>query len=157
LVGYSGRGLPEVLDAGERDVADDADRVRETVAALARQRFAVPLVTGGPDVSEMLTGPEPPPGATAALAETRVPLLAVCGMATLLPGAHARPLASIDVPVLAAVGEYDIVGRPEELPGYFPASPGVSVEVIPGAYHNSNVAPGRQLLWDRIARWAQAL
>jgi hypothetical protein len=53
------------------------------------------------------------------------------------------------------VAEHDIVGPPAELPGYFPAAPDVSVDVVLGAYHNSNVAPAGQLLWDRIDRWAR--
>jgi pimeloyl-ACP methyl ester carboxylesterase len=72
-------------------------------------------------------------------------------------GSPAARRASIEVPVLLAVGEHDIVGPPAELPGYFPASTDVQVEVVPGAYHNTNVAPSRQLLWDRIARWARAV
>ena len=154
LAGYSGRGMPEVLDPDERAVSHDPDRIRELGAELARRRFHVPLPTAGGGADELLTGPAPLPGAAGALAQASAPLLAVCGMATLLPGAHTRPLASIEVPVLLAVGEHDIVGSPAELPGYFPASPDVQVEVVPGAYHNTNVAPSRQLLWDRIARWA---
>ena len=155
LLGYSGRGLPEVLEPGERAVADDPDQVRAHLAELARQRFGVPLVGAGGAPSEMMTGPAPLPGALAALARAEAPLLAVCGEATLLPGAHARQLASVDVPVLLAVGEHDIVGPSSELAGYFPASPDLEVEVIPGTYHNSNVAPARELLWDRVATWAR--
>jgi alpha-beta hydrolase superfamily lysophospholipase len=59
--------------------------------------------------------------------------------------------------VLAAVGEHDIVGPAGELAGYFPASPDVEVQVLPGAYHNSKVAPDRQLLWDKLARWARTV
>jgi pimeloyl-ACP methyl ester carboxylesterase len=157
LAGYSGRGMPEVLDPGERAVSHDPDRIRQLGAELARRRFGSPLPTTGRGAGQMLTGPEPLPGAAAALAEASAPLLAVCGMATLLPGAHARPLASIDVPVLLAVGEHDIVGPPAELPGYFRASTDVQVEIVPGAYHNANVAPAREVLWERIARWARAL
>lgn len=155
LLGYSGRGMPHVLDAEERAVADDPDHVRKMVATLARRRFQVPLVTGRRGAGALLTGQAPPPGATAALAKASAPLLAVCGMASLLPGAHTRPLAAVDVPVLLAVGEHDITGPPAELPGYFPASSDVRVDVMPDGYHNSNVAPARQHLWDRIARWAR--
>jgi alpha-beta hydrolase superfamily lysophospholipase len=157
LIGYSGRGLPEVLEPEERAVGDDPERVRDQAAALARRRFHEPLPTAGRGTSALLTGPAPPPGALDALAQASAPLLAVCGLATLLPGAHARQLASVDVPVLLAVAEHDIVGPPAELPGYFPASPDVVVSAFPCAYHNSNVAPSRQLLWNRIAAWARGV
>jgi pimeloyl-ACP methyl ester carboxylesterase len=153
LIGYSGRGMPEVLDADERAVHEDPDEIRE----LARRRFHSPLPTAGRGAGSLLTGPAPPSGAAAALAQASAPLLAVCGQASLLPGAHARQLASVRVPVLLAVGEHDIVGPPAELPGYFPASTDVQIEVVPGAYHNINVAPARQLLWGRIARWARGV
>jgi alpha-beta hydrolase superfamily lysophospholipase len=155
LLGYTGRGLPEVLEPGERAVADDPDQVLDHVAELARRRFGVPLIPAGGAPAEMMTGSAPLPGALAALAQAEAPLIAVCGEATLLPGAHTRQLASVDVPVLLEVGEHDIVGPSAELAGYFPASPAVEVKVIPGAYHNSNVAPARQQLWDRIASWAR--
>jgi pimeloyl-ACP methyl ester carboxylesterase len=157
LLGYSGRGMPEVLGPDERAVADDPDRVREMVATLARRRFQMPLVTGSRGAGQMMTGPEPLPGAVAALAKASAPLLAVCGMATLLPGAHVLPLAAVDVPVLLAVGEHDITGPAAELPGYFPAGADVQVDVVPDAYHNSNVAPTRCVLWDRLARWARTV
>jgi pimeloyl-ACP methyl ester carboxylesterase len=157
LLGYSGRGIPEVLEPEELSVSDDPDRIRELGTALARRRFGEPLSAGGRGAGQMLTGPVPLPGAKAALAGAGAPLLAVCGLASLLPGAHVRQLASVDVPVLLAVAEHDIVGPSAELAGYFPASPDIEVDVIPGAYHNSNVAPARHRLWDRIARWAWRL
>jgi pimeloyl-ACP methyl ester carboxylesterase len=156
LLGYSGRGLPEVLEPAERAICQDPDEVREMTAQLARHRFGEPLLTGSAP-SEFVTGPDPLPGAEAALAQAAAPLLAVCGLATLLAGAHARQLASVDVPVLLAVGEHDIVGPTDELAGYLPASPDVEVEVVAGAYHNSNVAPARQILWDRVASWARGV
>jgi pimeloyl-ACP methyl ester carboxylesterase len=157
LIGYSGRGLPDVLEPDERAVADDPDRIRDLAAALARRRFREPLPAAGRGTGWLLTGPDPPAGALEALAQASAPLLAVCGLASLLPGAHTRQLASVDVPVLLAVAEHDIVGPPAELPGYFPAAPDVAVDVVPGAYHNSNVAPARHLLWDRVAGWARGV
>lgn len=157
LIGYSGRGLPEVLEPHELAISDDGDRVRASSMEFARRRFRVPLPIAGHGASPKLAGPDLPADAAAALAEASAPLLAVCGLTTLFPGAHARGLASIDVPVLVAAAEHDIVGPPEELPGYLPASPDVALQIVPDAYHDSNVAPTRHLLWDRIARWAHGV
>jgi pimeloyl-ACP methyl ester carboxylesterase len=158
LIGYSGRGLPEVLAPWELAIGDDADRVRASSVELARRRFHVPLpVADHASSDQMLVGPGLPADASAALAEANGPLLAVCGLTTLLPGAHTRELASLDVPLLLSVAENDIVGPPDELPGYFPASPAVALQIVPDAHHNSNVAPTRHLLWDRIAHWARTV
>ncbi len=102
---------------------------------------------GLPVLLDRLPGARPTAtGAWSAGCPARSPstALAVCGLATLLPGAHARQLASVDVPVLAAAAEHDSFGPAGELAGYLPASPDVEVQVLPRAYHNSNVAPERQ-------------
>jgi len=33
----------------------------------------------------------------------------------------------------------------------------VLLYVLPGAGHNHNVAPNRELLWDRLATWLRTL
>jgi alpha-beta hydrolase superfamily lysophospholipase len=166
LLGYSGRGLPEVLSPAELAVAGDPDQVRATIVELARARFGRPLVTrdnGGRDrvsdrgdsaTSPMLVGPAAPTAMIAALAAAAAPLLASCGLTSMLPGSNAPELAAIDVPVLLSIAEHDIVGPTHEAPGYLPGSPDVTLHVLPGAFHNSNVATGRERLWDRIALWA---
>ncbi|WP_277872743.1 alpha/beta fold hydrolase [Frankia sp. CcI49] len=157
LVGYSGRGLPEVLRREELAVAHDPAGARDAIVQLARSRFGRPLVSGGPAHSEMLVGPHASPGALGALGAAAGPLLALCGLTSMLPGSHADELASIDVPVLAGVGDHDIVGPPHEIPGHFPGSRDVTVFVLQDAYHNSNIAPNRHLLWDRIRDWTEMI
>jgi pimeloyl-ACP methyl ester carboxylesterase len=157
LIGYSGRGLPEVLDPEELAVAGDADKIRASIVALSRARFGRPLPAGGTSTSEMLVGPTPPDEATTAIEASGSALLAMCGLTSIIPGSHTAELTAVDVPVLLAVAENDIVGPPHEVPGYFPASPDVTLHVVRQAFHNSNIAPTRQALWDRIAAWTRTL
>jgi alpha-beta hydrolase superfamily lysophospholipase len=157
LAGFSRSGLPQVLTPSERAVAGSPARIRDSLVALARERFRTPLPAAPTATSDMLVGPHVEPEAEAALRESADVLLAVCGMSTLIPGSDADVLAAIDVPVLYAIAEHDIVGPPQGAPSAVSASPDVTVHVVAGAFHNSNVASMRYELWDRIATWARAL
>ncbi|MBL7496403.1 alpha/beta hydrolase [Frankia sp. CNm7] len=154
LLGHSGRGWPEMLGPGELAVAGDPVRARASVADLARARFGRALVPSSSGVLELLVGPGLPPAAAAALAGCADSLITPCGLASMIPGSHRDALAAIDVPVLIGLAEHDIAGPPREAPGYLPGCPDVTLHVLAGAYHNSNVAPGRAELWDRIVDWA---
>jgi pimeloyl-ACP methyl ester carboxylesterase len=72
-------------------------------------------------------------------------------------GASRAELSSIDVPLFLGVGDADITGPPERLPGDFPGARDVTLYVLPDSGHNHNVAPTRQQLWDRIARWIRSV
>lgn len=156
LLGHSGRGLPEVLTEEELAVAGDQDNARLAIADLTRARFGRPLVPSGSGISVMLTGPELPGRLAGSLGAAGADLLALCGLTSMIPGGHADVLASIDVPVLLGIAEHDIVGPPREAPAYLTGADDITLYVLPGAYHNSNVAPTRALLWDHLAAWASA-
>jgi alpha-beta hydrolase superfamily lysophospholipase len=157
LLGYSGRGLPEVLLPDELAVAGDPDRIRSSIVALARARFGEPFPRGGTSDSEMLVGPGFPDGARAAIAVAASALLPTGGLFSMLPGSHAAELAAIDVPVFLGQAEHDITGPPDETPRWLTGSPAVTLHVLPGAFHNANVAANRTALWDRVAAWARGL
>jgi pimeloyl-ACP methyl ester carboxylesterase len=157
LLGYSGRGLPEVLTDEELALAGEPDKVRLAIVGLARARFGRPLVPASGEVSAFLTGPEVPARIARALSAAGTSLLPLCGLTSMIPGSHADVLAAVDVPVLLGIGEHDIVGPPREAPAYLTGAADITLYVLAGAYHNSNVAPGRTLLWDRLARWASGV
>jgi hypothetical protein len=140
LLGHGSAGLPEALTP-EDLAADPAD-----VVDLARARFGRPLPGGTTASSEYLVGPDLPVDAREALDSAAAPLLAACGLFAMLPGSHAAELASLSVPVLAGVGEHDIAREPV----------GSVVHVLPGAFHNANVAPNRAELWDAVAHFVLA-
>jgi alpha-beta hydrolase superfamily lysophospholipase len=157
LLGYSGRGLPEVLLPDELAVAGEPDRIRSSIVALARARFGEPLPRGGTSDSEMLVGPDFPDDARAAIAVAAAALLPTGGLFSMLPGSHGAELAAIDVPVFLGQAEHDITGPPDETPRWFSGSPAVTLRVLPGAFHNANVAANRTVLWDAIGAWANGL
>jgi pimeloyl-ACP methyl ester carboxylesterase len=77
-----------------------------------------------------------------------------CARLMLSPGYIAQEAAAIEVPVLIAAGERDVVPDPRAEPGAFKSSKDVSVYVVPGMAHMHNFATTRKLLWDRIADWS---
>jgi len=78
----------------------------------------------------------------------------VCARLMMTPRYVAQEAAAIDVPVLIAAGERDVVPDPHAEPGAFESSPDVSLYVVPGMAHMHNFATTRRLLWDRIAAWS---
>jgi pimeloyl-ACP methyl ester carboxylesterase len=70
----------------------------------------------------------------------------------MVPGASRAELAEIDVPLFLGVGDADITGPADRLPGDFPSAHDVTVGVLPDSGHNHNVA-----LWDRIASWIRSV
>ncbi|HEV3110155.1 MAG TPA: hypothetical protein VGY99_06650 [Candidatus Binataceae bacterium] len=77
-----------------------------------------------------------------------------CARLMLSPGYVAQEAAAIEVPVLIAAGERDVVPDPRAEPGAFMSSNDVSVYVVPGMAHMHNFATTRKQLWDRIADWS---
>jgi pimeloyl-ACP methyl ester carboxylesterase len=72
----------------------------------------------------------------------------------LSPGYVAQEAAAIEVPVLIAAGERDVVPDPHAEPSALKSSRDVSVYVVPNMAHMHNFASTRKLLWDRIADWS---
>jgi len=158
LLGHSGRGLPEVLTAEELSIAGDTDEIRKRIVELTRVRFeGNPLPVGTTAASEFLLGPNVPPATVAAIGETRSALLSVCGLNSMIPGSHDPELASVDVPVMLGVAEFDITGPPHDTPRWLTGTRDVTLYVQPGAFHNANVAASRVELWDRIITWTRTV
>jgi pimeloyl-ACP methyl ester carboxylesterase len=154
LFGFSASGLPGVLNEVELRYANRPERLSEDVAILAEARFGDPLPewsNGGES--------EGKPGSAAkdvdrALAAVSSRLLALVGMTAIVPGSVRPELDQLRLPIFAALGEHDLGGRLEVLPGQLPACGDLTLFLLEGAGHNHNVAPNRRVLWDRVARWA---
>jgi pimeloyl-ACP methyl ester carboxylesterase len=158
LLGHSGRGLPEVLTPEELSIAGVTDEIRKRIVELTRVRFeSNPLPVGTTAASEFLLGPNVPAATVAAIGETRSALLAVCGLNSMIPGSHDPELASVDVPVMLGVAEFDITGPPHDTPRWLTGSRDVTLYVQPGAFHNANVAASRVALWDRVVSWMRTV
>jgi pimeloyl-ACP methyl ester carboxylesterase len=73
----------------------------------------------------------------------------------LLPGYTAPFAANVTAPVLLAFGDRDIPARPRDDAGFYTAAADITVLTLPDAAHCHNFASSRQLLWDRLGRWAE--
>jgi hypothetical protein len=95
-----------------------------------------------------------PPEALEALGAVKTALLGVVGLASMIPGSVDAEMAAVDVPSFLALGERDIAGDPHTIPACFTGCHDFTLFVLPGTGHNHNVAPRRELLWDRFGTWA---
>jgi pimeloyl-ACP methyl ester carboxylesterase len=77
-----------------------------------------------------------------------------CAVAMSSPGFLTPEVARIDVPVLIAGGERDVMPDVRREPTAFINSNDVSVFVVPNMAHMHNFANTRQLLWQRVADWS---
>ena len=98
-----------------------------------------------------------PPEALEAIGSVKTRLLGVVGLTSMIPGSVDAEMAAIDVPTFLALGEHDIAGDPHAIPACFPACRDFTLFVLPGTGHNHNVAPDRELLWERFVVWARSI
>ena len=70
------------------------------------------------------------------------------------PASVASEAAAIDVPVLLAMGDRDVVVDPAGEPRAYRSSGSVDLFVCPTMGHLHNFASTRELLWHRIEAWA---
>jgi len=143
----------------ELEALDDLEEFHRRVADLAAQRFGTPLPRSSNTSTSpfLLGGMEVPDAVLDALGEVKSNLIAVVGLTSMVSGSIAAEMAAVDVPVFLGIGERDITGPAHAIPAAFPAAPEVLLYVLPGAGHNHNVAPNRELLWDRLATWIRTL
>jgi alpha-beta hydrolase superfamily lysophospholipase len=87
----------------------------------------------------------------------RVRMVPACAAMMMAEGAVAKEAAAIDVPVLVGCGEIDVVPDPWAEPSSYRRSRDVSVFVVPRMCHMHNFARTRELLWERLAHFAQSV
>lgn len=73
----------------------------------------------------------------------------------LTPGIVAPEAAAVDVPVLAAVGERDVVADLWREPGAYLSTQSMDLYQCPRMGHMHNFAGTRELLWQRLHNWIQ--
>ena len=153
LFGFGRGGHAQfALTEDERDQAGG-------IVELTRRRFGDPLPGGGSTSTSpfLLGGMDVPPVALEALGSVKSRLLGVVGLTSMIPGSVDAEMAAIDVPVFLGIGERDIAGDPHAIPACFTGCGDFTLFVLPGTGHNHNVAPERELLWERFVVWARAL
>ncbi|HVW43839.1 MAG TPA: hypothetical protein VHC18_21070 [Amycolatopsis sp.] len=80
-----------------------------------------------------------------------------CGSYMVAPGTVATEAAAIDVPVLVAVGERDVVPNPSLEPFAYKSTPDITVYRCPRMAHMHNFAHTRFDFWRRIHSWGDAV
>ena len=98
-----------------------------------------------PDYAAPHDGSPLPPWRSATIPEIAVDLLN--------PGYVAADAAAIDVPVLVAAGERDVVPDLHAEPAAYRSARDVTLYRQPRAAHMHNFAGTRAMLWDRLASW----
>lgn len=156
FLGFGGAGLPEYLTRAELSYANNYERLEPVLAELVRERFGTALVPGLSTNSELLN-PEAIVGARQLLAAASTPLLALCGLTSMIPGCSNAALASIEVPVFLGVGENDIAGDIAEVGALLAAASSVETFVLAGAGHNHSISKNRTELWDALGKWVVEL
>jgi pimeloyl-ACP methyl ester carboxylesterase len=157
LLGFSNSGLPSVLTQEEAAFVGRPEELAAALPELVRARFGTPLPEGTSAESDMLLVGAHSSEAKAAATRSSSRLLALVGLACLVPGSIRPELDQIDVPTFVAVGEHDIAGPTAALPGQLPACRDLTLLTLPGIGHNHNVTDSRLELWDRLERWATSL
>lgn len=155
LLGFGGAGLPEHLNDEERGYAGDLDELELALPTLVAARFGGALTPSKREVRERPAGAPLTPGDL--LGPATGALLTLGGLTSMIPGTSDREMAAIDVPVLVAVGENDIVREVERLPQLFSSTPELTEFVVPGSGHNHVIAAERLLLFDELGRWVRGL
>jgi pimeloyl-ACP methyl ester carboxylesterase len=152
---YKDTTLAGRLTDEERSVLGDPAAIGNRLVALAKARFGEPLFQPPSDTgSTFLVGSAPiPADGRRALKRAASPLLACCGLASMLK-CTIDDARALSVPVFVACGEYDIAGDFRSMAGVLASCPDITLFELPGAAHTHNVAPNRAALWDRLAAWA---
>jgi len=156
LFGFSASGLPDVLNEDELRYAGHPERFSEDVKNLTRARFGEPLPELSSSTGEFGSN-APAAQVDEALAAASSRLLALVGMTAIVPGSVQPELDKLRIPIFAALGEHDLGGTLDVLPGQLPACGDLTLFLLEGAGHNHNVAVNRRLLWARVARWATSV
>ena len=90
-----------------------------------------------------------------AAAESTLP--GIAGYAAALPGMAAADAAAIDVPVLVGFGAVDTSPDPHAEVACYRSSRHVTLHVLAGSAHCTNLAATRREQWDVLHDWATAL
>ena len=158
LLGYGTRGLSPALSPEEAVFADDPTGARQNVVRLARARSSEPYpAINSPQGRGFFAGKGADRRAVEALQSARTELLITAGLFAMIPGSSAPECARLNVPILLAVGDQDIAGPPHEIPASFPASPDVTLLVLPATGHCHFLFASRRHLFARASDWLETV
>lgn len=159
LFSFSTRGTPAFLDEAMRAYANDPDRLHREIGELAKRSMGTPYparaTNSESDRRAAFGVGTAPADAEEALHAASTNLLAVGGLASMVPGGFAAPAREIDVPVFMLVGDHDLHDdrhTHEDLP----ASPSVTTVILEDCWHCHFVSNRRESLFAQTAAWIRA-
>jgi alpha-beta hydrolase superfamily lysophospholipase len=159
LFSFSTRGTPAFLDDSMREYANDPERLRREIGRLARRSMGSPYPERANDSEENRRAAfgvgTAPQAAEDALHAAATNLLAVGGLASMVPGGFAPAAERIDVPVFMWVGDHDLHDD-RHTRSELPRSPAVTTRILEDCWHCHFVANTRETLWRETAEWLQA-
>ena len=159
LLGFGFDGLPQYLHPKVQALLDDRDSLNARSVELARKFFRVgyPVIRGGGGGGGIYGGDTAERAGIEGIKAVSTHLLAVPAFMSMLPH-HWDPMAArIDVPVLVALGDNDLVKAPDNASQVFTHSPAVDVMVLPQTGHSQFLFASRRDLFARIGQWADDL
>ncbi|MBW2270712.1 MAG: hypothetical protein JRH16_19275 [Deltaproteobacteria bacterium] len=160
LQSFGSGGLPAFLQGDEPSYANDPERTRAHVGELVRARFGTPYPGAANEedagTSAAFSVGSAPPLAERLLSGVATNLLATCGLLTMIPGAYAPYAEKIAVPCFIAMGDKDLLAA-HQVPPMLPNASETVAYTLPDSWHCHNVANTRQQMWDRTARWLNAM
>jgi alpha-beta hydrolase superfamily lysophospholipase len=155
LLGVSTRGLRVMLSDEELAYADRPEAASAELVRLARRRsaeawFELPAAAR----AGAIFGGGADPAALAAMRRVACDVVSVPALFSMLPGSSAPWAARVRVPIFLGIGERDITGPPHAVVASFPASPDVTLLVLPATGHSHFAFPTCDHLFERIARFS---
>ena len=98
-----------------------------------------------------------PPEVIAADDLTNTDVPGVCGLLSVVPFIASDHAGRVASPVFIGLGERDSTPGHHDEPRAYYSSNDITLYVLAKSAHCHNMATTRHLLWDRIARWVEAL
>jgi alpha-beta hydrolase superfamily lysophospholipase len=156
VLGWSNLGL-EVHGGDDAVVSRFAGLTEEALAERWRE-FGDPTTIGNrAGLHGLFYLDDVPQAVLDADAAAEATLPGIAGYAAALPGVAAADAAAIEVPVLVGFGAVDTSPDPHAEVACYRSSRLVTLHVLAGAAHCTNLAATRHELWDVLHDWATGL
>jgi len=82
---------------------------------------------------------------------------ACIGLDSIRTGVVREEAARIEAPVYICLGERDVSPDPHAEPGFYRASPDVTLHILPRSGHCQSFAGTRRQMWDRMHHWSRGV
>lgn len=151
VLGWSNIGLDT---HGGDEVVSPFSGLREADLPTLRSHLPDPTRTGHRvGLEKLFYLDDIPPDVLAADAATESAMPGMAGYAAAIPGVVAGDAATLDVPVFLGFAERDTSPDPHAEVAHYRGSPHVSLHILAGSAHCTNLAAPRQEQWAAIRRW----